>query len=95
MAETSALRFSIRVSKRVTSISLRKNIVSLWMVLNGETNASKDTMLIMVSDFIYESLDYWNNDTGKGLSDFVSERMIQEILEDEDYQMYRSISALL
>lgn len=95
--KSSTLRFSIRVAKRVTSISLRKNIISLWILLK-ETELSeitKDSVNNAVSDFIYDSLNDWNNNNGKGLSDFISERMIQEILEEDDFMTYREISVLI
>ena len=89
-------RFSIRLLGKVTSISLRKNIVSLWMILTAEgNNHTKDNITGTVSEFIYDCLGDWDQDTGKGLSDYVSERMIQEILEEDDYLAYSMLNSRL
>ena len=76
---TNTIRFSIRLGKRVTSISLRKNNIALWILLKNEdlTDLSKEDISNTVLNFIYVCLNDWNNDNGKGLSEYVSERMIQ------------------
>lgn len=39
-----------------------------------------------VNDFVYKCLEGWDRDTGRGLSDFVTEKMIEDFLEDyEEY----------
>jgi len=48
-----------------------------------------------VTDFIYSSLNSWTGDTAKGFSDFVTERMIQDILEKKDYLEYQNIKIIL
>lgn len=87
----SALRFSIRISGTVTSLSLRRNIVSLWLVLNLEDIEGID-LQGKVSNFIYSCLSKWEKDTGKGFSDFVSDLMIEDILDSEDFDKYKQIA---
>ena len=94
--ETLSLKYSIRIARSVTSLSLRKNVVGLWLTLNSETlmdinQNSKGTLNGEVQNFIYKCLSDWNREDGKGFSDFVSEMMIKDILEAEDYTIYSQI----
>jgi len=61
----SALRFSVRISGTVTSLSLRRNIVALWLSLSFD-KIDKIDLQGKVSNFIYANLSDWKNNTGKG-----------------------------
>ena len=86
----SALRFSVRISGTVTSLSLRRNIVALWLSLSFD-KIDKIDLQGKVSNFIYANLSDWKNNTGKGFSDFISEKMIEDTLEGDDFNKYRKI----
>lgn len=94
---TRSLKFSIRISTNegslVTSISLKKNICSLWLLLRENPNQKSQNLKNMVLDFIHTSLDEWqkNNITAKGFSDFITERMIKDILTEKDFIEYKRI----
>ncbi len=87
-----ALRYSIRIGGSVTSLSLRRNLVALWLSLNIEKIGLED-LQGKVSNFIYECLGKWKGDTGKGFSDFVSEMMIADVLDEDDFYKYQEILA--
>lgn len=94
--DNSALRYSIRISGSVTSLSLRRNLVSLWLTLTTDqvrefNSVAKSNLNGKVLNFIYKCLNEWKEDNGKGLSEFVSEKMIQDILDLEDHAKYKSI----
>lgn len=48
----------------------------------------------IINDFVYTCLNEWDKDTGKGLSDFITERMIKDFLEgseepgESEYPLY-------
>ena len=91
-----SIRFSIRItSKSVTSVSLKKNICSLWLLLSEVSSNKNREYKYIVSNFIYSSLNKWNKDTAKGFSDFITEEMIQEILEKDDFILYSKIKRSL
>lgn len=91
-----ALRYSIRINGSVTSISLRKNLVALWLVLNIDgVEKSEKAFNNVVINFIYKCLDKWKGNNGKGFSDFVSVEMIFNILEYEDFALYEEIYEIL
>lgn len=83
-----SLRFSFRLSGRSTSITLRKNIVSLWVVLLGISTKEYDSEIYK---FIEKCINDWGNDTARGLSDFVTEKMIQSILQKSDFVLYKRV----
>lgn len=91
MKRKEALRYSIRISGSVTSISLRRNLVSLWLVLNVENISNMNNLHGLVQNFIYSCLSKWKENNGKGFSDFVSEMMIRDILERKDFKKYKQI----
>lgn len=88
------IKMSIRLNRGVvTSLTIKKNIITLWLLFS-EANTNLDLSDIkdidfkkiskMVNDFVYDCMNHWENDTGKGLSDFITERMIQDIINDPD-----------
>lgn len=85
---TNSIRVSIRISGGVTSLSIRKNLIALWILLSEVYSKDPKEEL---TEFIYKCLDLWKGDTAKGFSDFVSEKLIQSILETEDYIAYKKI----
>lgn len=90
-----ALRYSIRIQGAVTSISLRKNLVALWLTLNFDDSLKENNLNNFVLDFIYDSISDWKNDNGKGLSDFISDKIIEDILEKRDFEQYQKVFSSL
>lgn len=97
-----SIRFSIRISsKSVSSVSLKKNIVSLWLLLC--TNIidkrihciSRDRCKTSISDFMYKNLKEWEKDTAKGFSEFITDKMIDNILEEDDFIQFKKIKDVL
>ena len=91
-----SIRIPLRISNSVTSLSLKKNLIALWILLRDNVQhndpilqplKSKD----LLTDFVYNCLDQWEEDTAKGFSDFVSEKLIESILEENDYIEYKKI----
>ena len=87
--ENGSIRFSIRISGSVTSISLRKNIIALWLVMNGITDSKSFHNYIL--DFIYKCLSVWQKNDAKGFSDYVSACMIEDLLSGEDFVAYKQV----
>ena len=96
-----SLRFSIRITPTaVSSVSLKKNIISLWLLMTSDTTKESTNTLkrfhkVSITDFIYESLNTWDKETAKGFSDFVTERMIKDILAKKDFLEYHRIKNVL
>lgn len=108
------IKLSVRLPRGiVTSLTLKNNIIALWLLYRTPTKSDpeqvidlleeglaikEDTIKEMVSSFVYKSLDKWEHDTGKGLSDYVTELMIEDALENEDsndYTIYESLMGLI
>ena len=87
-----SMRISIRISSQVTSLSIKKNLIAIWILLmNTDPEDSRDDL----TEFVYKCLDQWTGDSAKGFSDFVSERLIQDMLEADDYIEYKQILGIL
>ena len=88
------IKFSVRVNGRVTSITLKKNTIALWFMFSPFRN-NEDDILSYVNDFIVDCSDDWDKDDGKGLSEHVTERMIETLLEKDDIRSYQRLVASL
>lgn len=69
----------------------------LW-VLFGTRNFSfdnkkglHDRIETQASDFIYKCLEEWPYDDGKGLSDFVMEKMAEDFLDKKNFRRYKQL----
>lgn len=90
-SNVSSIMMSIRIQGKGTSVSLRKNIVSLWLLLLEKDD---NKWFSHLNDFIYTCADEWCNkghESAKGFSDFVSRKMIQSVLDEKDYKSYLRI----
>lgn len=99
--QSHSIRIPIRLSQsnnpdgisKVSSLSLKKNICALWLLLL-DVQEGKDGKE-RITDFVYDCIDKWENDSAKGLSEFISEKMICEMLQTDDYKEYRKIKRAL
>lgn len=78
--------FSIRIQGVCTSISIRKNILALW-VLHLDSEEWKSPL----NDFVYKCSDRWKGKSAKGFSDFVTSELILSLLEEKDSITYKQI----
>jgi len=103
IAKTKTLRFSLRIFSpnypkgKVTSISLKKSIVILWVIF-GTQNFSfekkkglHDRIEQLLTDFIYKSLERWDYPDGVGLSEFILECMYEDFLVKKDYRRFKQL----
>jgi hypothetical protein len=75
--------------KYPTSITLKKNIVSLWLVMMDKIHCDHNRVIM---DFIEKiCLKRWRGNTAKGMSDFVVKCMIHSMLEKEDFDHFKMI----
>jgi len=72
-----------------TSITLKKNIVALWLVMMDKIHCDHNRVII---DFIQNvCMKRWKGNSAKGMSDFVAKCMIHSILDTEDYESFKMI----
>ena len=77
------------VYKYNTSVSLKKNIVTLWLVMMDKIHTDHNKVII---DFIQNvCLKRWRGDTGKGFGDFVLKCMIHSMMEEDDWEKYKMV----
>ena len=60
-------------------------------IIEDEATISK-----LINTFVYKCLEGWENETGKGLSDFVTELMIEDFLKvGDEYPLYENLMPLI
>ena len=75
--------------KYPTSITLKKNITALWLVMMDKIHCDHNRVII---DFIQNvCMKRWTGNTAKGMSDFVAKCMIHSMLDKEDYESFKMI----
>ena len=75
--------------KYPTSVTLKKNIVSLWLVMMEKIHCDHNKEII---DFIQNvCLKRWRGDTAKGLGDFVLKCMLHAIMEETDWENFKVV----
>ncbi len=89
---TKSIKFSIRMGHKVTSISLKKNVCSLWLLMNSPINPGypKHPKNIILA-FIHRLTQETQRNSAKGFSDFITEKMIEDILSKKDFNEYKRI----
>ncbi len=86
---TAVVKYNIKMDGFPTSITLRRDVVSLWILLTENYTLDKT---LLVREFIEDKvLPRWTRSHGRGLSEFISKCMIRSILSSDDYSMYRKI----
>jgi len=86
-----SVRFSIRCGGIPSSISLKKNLISLWLVLSDNHQEKGDDNIQEIYKYIYNCLDTWKEDNLKGFSSFVSTSMIRDLLDTGDFTLYSRV----
>lgn len=82
------IRISVKIAGKTTSVSVKKNIIALWVVkkCTGESKWRE-----AFNNFIYECLDLWDGETGRGFSEFLVDRVFLDCLSEEEYLLYNKI----
>ena len=78
--------------KHPTSITLRDDIVSLWILFTGREDTNYFDECV---NFVDACMEIWESTNGRGLSKFVMNNMMKDILEDSDFNSYNQILNVL
>jgi hypothetical protein len=90
---SNSVKFNIKIQGRPTSVTLRKDIVSLWILL---TDKKDPDVTLLVQEFMYDVvLELWEKYHGRGLSEYTAKCMIKSILSKRDYSLYLKIKKTL
>lgn len=83
------MKFNLRVNGKVTSISLNSRIVALWLVLSDISRFEDHQDA--VGDFVQRASMQWDDVSARGLSEYILNAMLREILDKKDFSEYRRI----
>jgi hypothetical protein len=90
-SETVLFRFRIGSGEGSypTSVTLRKNIVSLWIVLMDKVDSDPHEVVLEFIENV--CLKRWRGESAKGMSDFVLKCMIHSMLEKDDFEAFKKV----
>ena len=80
------MKISTRINGRVTSINVRDSILALHFIINGE-GVPEDHAL----DTCHNIISHWKGNTGKGLSSFITDAIIEDVLSEDDLEEFIKI----
>ena len=83
------IRMSIGESALVTSVSLKKNIISLWIVMMEKQH--EDPYEIIQRFIEKVCMPRWKGSTAKGFSTFITKAMIHSILDENDWITFKQV----
>jgi len=87
--DRNVIKINVKRQDGTTSITLRKDVVALWVVMMDKVQSDP---VYLVQDFIHDQcLPRWKKHHGRGLSDFISQCMIRNLMTKEDFYVYRKI----
>lgn len=89
LRKNKVIKLNIKFMGGMTSITLRKDVVALWVLMLE--HGGDDTMLHL-KDFINDQcLERWNKDSAVGLSEFINWCLIRSFLSQKDFFSWRKI----
>jgi len=82
------MKVSTRINGRVTSVSIRDSVCALHYVICGnDAQKVQDHVL----DVCHSIMDEWEGDTAKGLSGFIVDTLLADMLDQTlDIRMYQN-----
>lgn len=75
---TSCTRFSVRLHKKVTSYNIPNHILAFYDLFNE----------VPATDILSDAIKDWDKETAKGLSIFMSTKLLSECLDTDTSKSY-------
>lgn len=86
------MKVSTRINGRVTSIKVKDSVLALHWLINADPKTPiQDHALDTCNDIMQK----WNGTTGKGCSQFITDTILEQMLEPEDVQPFWTAIARL
>jgi len=84
------MKVSTRINGRVTSINVRNTICSLHYIIcsNDSDEDNSNDVYGHVLDTCHTIISTWKGKTGKGLSGYITDQMLEDLLDQEDLPLF-------
>lgn len=80
------MKISTRINGRVTSVNVRNSVCALHHIICGEGKKLENHILDTCHDIITE----WEGETGRGLSGYIADKMLEQMLDDSDVAYFHT-----
>ena len=81
------MKISTRINGRVTSINVRDSICALHYVICADENKKPENHVL---DTCHTIISTWKGQTARGLSGFICDKMIEDLLDGTDNTLYHT-----
>ena len=79
------MKIATRINARVTSINVRDSVCALHYVICSQEGSKPANHIL---DTCHAIIGTWKGKTARGLSSFICDAMIEELLSTEDKDLY-------
>lgn len=86
------MKVSTRINGRVTSIKIKDSILALHWLINANP---KTPIQDHAKDTCHMIMQTWTGNTGKGCSQFVTDTVLEQMLDPKDIQAFWTAIARL
>ena len=88
---SSVIKLNIRVNNKPNSVTIRKDIVALW-ILMLELDIKGDEIQEALLNFVLnQCLPRWKKNYAKGLGEFINMCLLRSFLDRTDFYEWRKI----
>ena len=81
------MKVSTRINGRVTSVNVRDSVCALHYVICGSD--SLDQVENHVLDTCHDIISTWKGTTARGLSSYITDKMVEDLLDTDDVPNYK------
>lgn len=82
------MKVSTRINGRVTSINVRNTVCALHQIICGDPNGKNIEGHIL--DTCHGIISTWKGATGKGLSGYITDKMLEDLIDTNDLELYNT-----
>lgn len=81
------MKASVRIGGKVTSLQVRSSVLAMYYILTGEGKDPHQHSLEVINAIV----EKWKGSDARGLSSFITDAILEQMLEREDLPLYRNV----
>jgi hypothetical protein len=85
------LKFPCKLNGSSTSVTVKKDIICIWFIFSEYRKMDVSEIYPLVQEIVNECAEEWIFSSGKGFSDFVTDKIIYKTLNNADFSTYKRV----